>query len=159
MERDRTDRLLGEMERIAEAHRDVVVPAARGWVNLRPYFGEQHDSDMKWEPPLRRLFSARGPFVPQATWVPAFTKKRGDVPASIGLSHPRGPSAIKQLAQAGVLVPQDWVVRQDHSRRGIVIEAGPGAGCRGILEFMLDASEELSGVELPGRWKAEVIEV
>ncbi len=157
--RSDTMQLVSEMERISAAHQNIIVSAAKSWVNVRPYFGPQYDADMKWEPPLRRLFSARGPFVPHATWVPAHTRKRGVEPAAIGLSHPKGPSAIRQLAEGGVVIPSDWLVRQDHSRRGIVIEVGADSTCEQALLFLLDASEELSGVNLPGDWVADLVEV
>jgi len=154
-----TEQLLAQMNRIAAEHRDIVVAAAQSWLNVRPYFGEQHDADMKWEPPLRRLFSAKGPYVPHATWVPAHHKKRGLEPPAIGLSHPQGPSAVKRLEAGGVLLPSGWQVRQDHSRRGIVIVASSDSSCQQTLDFLLDASEELSGVNLTGDWIADLIEV
>jgi len=157
--RSDTDQLVTQMERIVAAHRDIVVSAAQSWMNVRPYFGEQHDADMKWEPPLRRLFSAKGPYVPHATWVPAHSRKRGFEPAAIGLSHPQGPSAVKRLVEGGVRMPSGWEVRQDHSRRGIVIVAGSDSTCKQTLDFLLDASEELSGVRLTGDWIADLVEV
>ena len=35
--------------------------------------------------------------------------------------HPTGGKAVARLAEAGVTVPDGWVVRQDHARRGLLL--------------------------------------
>ena len=62
--RDDLVEVLGKMGEIAEATRDS---KAHSWMNFKPWFDED-DNDMVWDPPLRKLFSARGPHVPFATW-------------------------------------------------------------------------------------------
>ncbi len=36
--------------------------------------------------------------------------------------HPTGGKAVARLAEAGVAVPDGWVVRQDHARRGLLVQ-------------------------------------
>lgn len=152
--RDDLAEVLGKMGEIAEATRDS---KAHSWMNLKPWFDED-DNDMVWDPPLRKLFSARGPHVPFATWVPAHRKRNRTEPMVIGLTHPRGRYAVRQLAADGLQMPDTWHVRQDHSRRGIVIACDLDASCSEALEFLLDASVLLSGVELDGRWIGDIVE-
>ncbi len=44
---------------------------------------------------------------------------------TIGLMHPTGHKAVARLAEAGVAVPDGWVVRQDHARRGLLRAHAP----------------------------------
>ena len=42
---------------------------------------------------------------------------------TIGVLHPTGNKVVARLAEAGVPMPDGWVVRQDHNRRGLVVRA------------------------------------
>lgn len=125
----------------------------RGWLNLQPWIDQE---DQPATSPLGRMFSARGPEVPLATWVPQHRRGRNDVQATIGISHPTGRFAVRRLADAGVEVPPAWVVRQDHTRRGLVFELPAEAGAGEVLTFLLAAMEVLSGVPTDVRWVADV---
>ena len=157
--RNEAERLAAEMDQIIAQHADVVVSAARSWVNLRPYFGEQFDEHIKQDPLMRRMFSARGHQVPHATWLPPYTKKRRSELATLGLIHPQGPKAIARLAAGGIVTPEDWIVKQDHSRRGIVLALPASVSSLQALTYLLDASEELCDLKLPGRWMADIVGV
>ncbi|MCE2531789.1 MAG: hypothetical protein J4F44_04830 [Acidimicrobiia bacterium] len=125
----------------------------RGWLNLLPWV---EDEDRPPTSPLGRMFSARGPEIPQATWVPQHRRGRSTVRATIGISHPTGRFAVRRLAENGVHVPQAWTVRQDHVRRGLVFELPDGVGAAEVLRFLMAATEVLSGVETDGRWVADI---
>lgn len=125
----------------------------RGWLNLQPWV---EDEDRPPTSPLGRMFSSLGPAIPLATWVPPHRRGRSTVPGTIGISHATGRFAVRRLAERGVDVPPAWVVRQDHTRRGLVFEVPGGAGITDILRFLLAALEVLSGVETDGRWVADV---
>ncbi len=125
----------------------------RGWINLQPWV---EDEDRPPSSQLGRMFSARGPEVPQATWVPRHRRGRSVVPATVGISHPTGRFAVRRLATAGVHVPQSWTVRQDHVRRGLVFELPEGVEVAEVLRFLLAAVTTLSGVATDERWVADV---
>ena len=125
----------------------------RGWLNLQPWV---EDEDRPPTSPLGRMFSSLGPAVPLATWVPAHRRGRSAVAGTVGISHATGRFAVRRLAERGVEVPPAWAVRQDHTRRGLVFELPAGAGAGDVLTFLLAALEVLSGVEIDGRWMADV---
>lgn len=125
----------------------------RGWLNLQPWV---EDEDHLPASPLGRMFSSLGPAVPVATWVPAHRRGRSLVPGTVGISHAAGRFAASRLAEGGVDVPASWVVRQDHTRRGLVFELPDAAAVGDILAFLLAAIQVLSGVPTDGRWVADV---
>ena len=125
----------------------------RGWLNLQPWV---EDEDRPPTSPLGRMFSSLGPAVPLATWVPRHRRGRSAVPGTVGISHATGRFAVRRLADAGVDVPAAWVVRQDHTRRGLVFELPDAVAVGDILTFLLAAIEVLSAVETDGRWVADI---
>ncbi|MGH9086730.1 MAG: hypothetical protein ACRDYZ_01225 [Acidimicrobiales bacterium] len=129
----------------------TLAAAADGWVNLLPGVPEEEVEEAP-----RSVFTALfGPPQPPATmgtWVP---KRRGHGP-TVGISHPRGRHAVRQLAELGVPVPGGWRVRQDHGRRGLVVEPLPGATDAEVLDWMLQAGRALAVMPLTGRWLAQV---
>ena len=125
----------------------------RGWLNLQPWV---EDEDRPPTSPLGRMFSSLGPAVPLATWVPRHRRGRRLVPGTVGISHATGRFAVRRLADGGVEVPPAWAVRQDHTRRGLVFELPDAVGVSDILTFLLAAMEALSGVDIDGRWVADV---
>ena len=68
-----------------------------------------------------------------ATLIPPKADRRDTEGVSVGLMHPTGGKAIARLALAGIDLPDGWVVRQDHVRRGLVLRTAAtvvGAGDR-----------------------------
>ena len=81
--------VLDEMEKLAP-RRD-----GRAWFNLVPFV---HEEDMIPENQLVKAFSAKGPVILKGTWIPA-EERRGKVrPGKVGLEHPRGRYAVRQLS-------------------------------------------------------------
>ncbi len=126
----------------------------KGWLNLQPWVD---DADRPPDSPLGRMFSARGPAIPLATWVPQHRRGRREIPATLGIAHMTGRFAVRRLAEHGVEVPAAWVIRQDHTRRGLVFELPSGVGAAAVLAFLMAASTVLSGVQADGRWVADVV--
>lgn len=129
----------------------VLSSAADGWVNLLPGVPE----DAVEEPPrtvFTALFGTANPPVTMCTWMPG---RRGAGP-TVGVSHPTERKAVPQLEAAGAGLPTGWRVRQDHVRRGLVVEPPPGTPDAEVLEWMVRAGEALARVPLTGRWKARV---
>lgn len=131
---------------------ELLAAAAGGWVNLQPDL----DEEPELASPLTRLFGARGPVVPLATIVAPDDTGRRPVPGSIGLEHPAGTRALAQLAEWGLRPPADWVRRQDHPRRGIVLEYPAGTSGTELVEFLVRAAAVLSPEGTGARWVAAV---
>lgn len=127
--------------------------AGDGWVNLVP--GVPQD---EVEEPTRTIFSAlfgtASPPVTMATWEPPRPHRHGHV--TVGIMHPRGRFAVRQLATAGVEVPPGWRVRQDHGRHGLVVYPAPHAPDHQVLDWTLRGAAALSMVPLTGTWRVRV---
>ena len=127
------------------ARMDEVAAAGKGWVNFQPAV----DADQ--EPPPRTklfgLFSNAGPDVPLCTWVP------GQPTSSIGVQHATGPKAADRLKIVERGIPDGWRVRQDHPKRGLVVEVPGGVPNSRVLDWLLDAGAALSTMRLTGRWR------
>lgn len=125
-----------------------------GWVTFEPLFDEAS------LPPVRAswldVFSARGPVIPDASWVPGERKGDRVTALSIGLRHPSGARAMPRLSDAGHVVPPGWRVVADHPKRGLVLEARPGAEIDAdtVLDWMFDALAALTPMPLTGLWRA-----
>ena len=127
--------------------------ARRGWITLQPGI---HPDD---EPPtptiLGRVFSGTGPPVPVCTWVAPEPKQKPPHP-EIGILHKAGPKAVRTLNDAGLAVPDHWVVLADHPRRGLVVAVHPESPHAEVLTWLLRAGELLTRIPLTGTWKAAV---
>ena len=140
-----------------EEERDSVVARMRamsdagvGWINFSP--GLDVDEPPPEQSALGALLGARGPTVPLATWAPA----QGREPASAGIQHAQGIRTVATLAERGVPLPDGWLVRQDHPRRGLVVVPPDDAGhdLDGDLAWLLRAAGALCPVRRTGEWRA-----
>jgi hypothetical protein len=133
--------------------------AADGWVNLVPGLVEEEARQQR-NPGFSGLFGSPVPMSTMCTWFPAGGAARalGRRPASatLGILHPRGRHAVQQLAELGVAVPDDWRVRQDHQRRGLLLEIPATATPDDVLDWALEAGGVLCAVPRTGRWQAVV---
>ncbi len=129
--------------------------AGSGWVNLLPGIRE----DAEPEPPagLFAFFGNRAPPVTMATILPSRTR-RPDDGLSVGLMHPTGAKAVARLAALGVFLPQGWVVRQDHPRRGIVLQAPADVAEADVIAWCISAGTALCRAAMTGEWRAVVYE-
>jgi hypothetical protein len=126
-----------------------------GWVNLQPLVDEED------VPPtsvgVLGWISAKGPSVPEATWVPGEKKRNGAVaPDSIGLQHGGGPRARVALAEAGTPIPAGWKILSDHPKRGLVVTLPEGTDPKAVVDWLITAARVLSPIDLPTRWVAAV---
>jgi hypothetical protein len=128
--------------------------AGDGWVNLMP--GVVGDADVNPPAGLFAFFGTRQPPVTMATVMPARRDKRDTEGMSVGLMHPTGAKAIARLAEAGVAVPQGWLVRQDHPRRGLVLQTASDTVPAEIVTWCVQAGTALCMVDMTGQWQAVV---
>ena len=86
------------------------------WCNMS--FEELEDDNAQRESPLFGFLAARGPANALATVM----RESADSLLSVGIQHQAGVKAARQLREAGLPAPDGSRVRQDHPRRGLVIE-------------------------------------
>ena len=126
-----------------------------GWMNLLP--GVPKGSVSAEEPAgLFAIFGNRSSPVTMATLIPPKADRRESEGVSVGLMHPTGGKAIERLRLAGIDLPDGWVVRQDHVRRGLVLRTSARAAEAEIVTWSVQAGEALCVVETTGRWQAVV---
>jgi hypothetical protein len=125
-----------------------------GWLNLMP--GVVDDADVNPPAGLFAFFGTRQAPVTMATVMPARRDKGAVEGMSVGLMHPTGAKAIARLAEAGVTVPAGWVVRQDHARRGLVLQTARDSASGDIVTWCVQAGTALCLVDMTGQWQAVV---
>jgi hypothetical protein len=102
------------------------------------------------------LFSAKGPAVPELSWVPGAPGGRRREPLAVGIRHGAGPKAKLRLAEAGVPVPDGWYVIQDNPRRGFVAQVPDTVPDADVLDWLLRAAAVLAAVPLSGDWRVMI---
>ncbi len=129
--------------------------AGSGWVNLLPGIDEEA---VDVEPPsgLFAFFGNRAPPVTMATVMPAKPDRRHTEGMTVGLMHPTGAKALARLAEVGVGLPEGWVVRQDHVRRGLVLRTPVDAPEADVITWCVRAGTALCRAEMTGQWRAVV---
>jgi hypothetical protein len=127
--------------------------AAGGWINLRPEVEEELDQAVATSP-VSKLFTARGPMVPMVTIVASSGAGRRGPVHSVGLEHRGGPKALDTLRSGGVERPDGLVRRQDHAKRGLVLEFGDSLSTETLIRFVVDAAVALTPIVLPDVWLA-----
>jgi hypothetical protein len=142
------DRVSGYLHHLTEA--------GQGWINLLPGVDADEEERQTMPPGLFSLFSNRQPPVTMATLVPPRPARRGIEGVTVGLLHPTGAKSAARLGEAGVAIPSDWRVRQDHARRGLVLLASLGAPDADIVNWAIRAGTALCRTEMTGQWKAVV---
>ncbi len=146
-----TSRVEAQMTRLAAAR--------SGWINLLPGV-DADDPDAGDEParpsPVSALFGPAQSPVTMVTWIPPSNGRRGGDVVKVGIMHPRGRHVVSQLENLGITVPGDWQVRQDHARRGLIVEAPASDPPATVLAWALRVGEVLSAAPLTGSWQARV---
>ena len=74
----------------------------------------------------------------------------------MGLMHPTGAKAVPRLAEAGVSVPEEWMVVQDHPRRGLLVRTPVSVVEADVVTWSVRAGIALCRAEMTGRWRAVV---
>jgi hypothetical protein len=140
------DDVLGAMTTIAQA--------GDGWINLLP--GVDADQAPPRPTGLTALLAPRTPGAVMGTWAPQKQTRHGMQGATVGLLHPAGRFAARQLVELGAPVPDGWVVRQDNQRRGLIVVAPVDTPDREVLDWILAAGTALCGLALTGEWRADI---
>lgn len=146
---------ISEPDEILQAMQDLrKLGDGKGWMNLIPWL---EDVDVPRHSPLGKMFSAKGPGIPQSTWVPASPNAKKPKDGNLGILHPAGRFAVRQLKEGGVEVPSRLTLKQDHPRRGLVFILDTKTEEAELLNFMVAASKFLSEVQIEDRWVADIL--
>lgn len=129
--------------------------AGSGWVNLMPGIDEDAVA-VEPQAGLFAFFGNRAPPVTMATIMPPKRDRRDSEGLTVGLMHPTGAKAVARLAEVGVTVPDGWVVRQDHVRRGLVVRTPVAQAEMDVIAWCVRAGTALCRAEMTGRWRAVV---
>lgn len=124
-----------------------------GWMVLD---GAVAEDDVPPPAAFGGLFTAKGPDVPELSWVPGEQGGRRPQPLSVGIRHAAGPKAKLRLAEAGHPVPPGWRVVQDNPRRGLVAQVPGTEAESAVLDWLLGAAAILATVPLTGTWRARI---
>jgi hypothetical protein len=143
-----SDRVVGFLHMVTEA--------GQGWINLMPGVEMDEDQRTNVSTGLSALFGGRQAPVTMCTLMPASPNKQALDGVTVGLLHPTGNKVVARLAEAGVPLPEGWVVRQDHNRRGLVVRAPRGAPEKEIIGWSVRAGTALCREEMTGEWQAVV---
>ena len=129
--------------------------AGSGWVNLMPGIDEDA-SDVHPRAGLFAFFGNNAAPVTMTTVMPPKVDRSDTEGLTVGIMHPTGGHAVERLAEAGVLVPDGWVVRQDHARRGLLLRTPVPVAEAEVVEWCIRAGTALCRAEMTGRWQAVV---
>jgi len=128
--------------------------AGDGWINLLP--GIDSDEAPPRPTGLTAVLAPRTPGAVMGTWTPEKQTRRGMQGATVGLLHPAGRFAARQLASLGAPVPNGWIVRQDNQRRGLIVVAPVDTPDDEVLDWIIAAGTALCGLEITGEWRADI---
>ncbi len=129
--------------------------AGSGWVNLMPGIDEEA-SDVHPRAGLFAFFGNNAAPVTMTTLMPPKKDRSTTEGVTIGVMHPTGGKAVARLAEAGVALPDGWVVRQDHARRGLLVRTPVEVAEPAVVGWSVRAGTALCRAEMTGRWRAVV---
>jgi hypothetical protein len=133
---------------------ETITSAGDGWINLIP--GIDADEAPPRPTGLTAVLAPRIPGAVMGTWTPQKLTRRAMIGATVGLIHPAGRFAARQLASLGAPVPSGWTLRQDNQRRGLIVVARLDAPNSDVLDWIIAAGTALCGLELSGEWRADI---
>lgn len=107
------------------------------WCNLS--FEELEDAD-NFDSPLFGFLAARGPANALATVM----RDSPEALLSVGIQHQAGTKAAEQLREADLPIPQGARVKQDHPRRGLVVEWPDEATSEELADWLFAAMRVLN---------------
>jgi hypothetical protein len=129
--------------------------AGGGWVNLMPGIDEEA-SDVHPRAGLFAFFGNNAAPVTMTTVMPPKKDLSDTEGLTVGIMHPTGAKAVERLAEAGVTVPDGWRVRQDHARRGLLLQTPVDVTETEVIGWSVRAGTALCRAEMTGRWRAVV---
>jgi hypothetical protein len=136
------------------AYMEQLASAEDGWINLLARTAENDD-----RPTSLGFFALVGGSaigVTMCTWIPGSHSRRKYTEPTLGITHVTGHRVFGELRLLGTPIPQNWVVDQDHPRRGLVVRVPSEEPQEHVLTWALDALAALSGPNAIEKWRAEI---
>jgi hypothetical protein len=143
-----------ELEGVADALR-MLRDASSGWINLMPGIDEDA-ADVHPRAGLFAFFGNQAAPVTMTTVMPPRKDRRDTEGLTVGIMHPTGGKAVARLAEDGVTMPDGWLVRQDHARRGLLVRTPVAVSEDDVIDWSVRAGTALCRAEMTGRWQAVV---
>jgi hypothetical protein len=125
------------------------VASGRGWCNV---VSEVVDDVPDLRVNVFGLWVNRGAAV--ATLVTAAPIEGVAQPSTLGLLHSRGRLGRERIGQLTSGAP--FVVKQDHSQRGLLMSVPPVTASSLILDVMCSMTEEMCDFPTTGRWRLDL---
>lgn len=123
--------------------------AGRGWCNITRVVVED-------VPQLRvnffGLWANKG--VAVASFVPMAPRHGVAQSSSLGLLHSRGRLGVGRINE--LLAGAPYVVRQDHSQRGLLLEVPVGEPAERVVNVMCTMTDALCDYEATGDWRMTI---
>lgn len=127
------------------------ITAGKGWCNVVPRVADDvPDIRVKFA----GLWVSHG--ATEATLVTSAPKRGIAQPSMLGVLHTRGRLGKDRIRT--LLDGAPFVIRQDHSQRGLLLEVPVDTPSENILEVMCSVTETLCDVEMTGGWRFDLYE-
>lgn len=126
---------------------EAMLEARAGWINLLPEV-EEPEGGVR-----RRILESQVP-TSMGTAVPARSRRR-PVPR-LGVAHPLGKVAPRDLEAAGCPLPAGWRLVSSQARRGLVVDPDPSASAAEQLGWLVAATLALCPLPTTGKLRAEL---
>jgi len=133
----------GDEEAIARFISDAMENG--GWVNFAPGRLEDLEEFLPREGPFSSLFGRPVRPFAEVSVVPGKT-------LAVGVTHGAGRLGTSGLAERGLKLAEAWKLTQDHTRRGLVLEAGRSAN--EVAQFIATALVTLTATPAQLEWSA-----
>jgi hypothetical protein len=129
---------------------DLLADARDGWINLTPKTSDESPSTLGF----LALFGGGSSGTTMCTWIPEPEDQQGIRHVSLGITHTTGRRIRNQLVPLDI--PKDWLVKQDHPLRGLVLNVPDGEPNDRVLAWALRTTVALAPVGHLGSWRAEI---
>jgi hypothetical protein len=127
------------------------IGAGRGWCNVVPRVAnEVPDISVKFT----GMWVSHG--ATEATFVTFAPRNGVTKPSSLGILHTRGRLGKERITM--MLADAPFVLRQDHSQRGVLLDVPVDAPASQVLEVMCSMTETLCDYEMTGGWRFDLYE-
>ena len=125
------------------------IESGRGWCNVVPCVVEDIP-DIKIN--FTGIWVKRG--VDEASYVTSPPRNGVEQPSSLGILHLRGRLGRDRIA--ALLGGAPYILRQDHSQRGLLLDVPVGTPASQVLDAMCTMTASLCDFEMTGNWRMDL---
>ena len=125
------------------------IDSGKGWCNVVPCVDEDIP-DIKIN--FTGIWVKRG--VDEASFVTSPPRNGLAQPSSLGVLHLRGRLGRERIAT--LLGDAPFILRQDHSQRGLLFDVPVGTPASQVLDVMCSMTTSLCDFEMTGNWRMDL---